>query len=435
MRAHARLDPGVETSTLDNGLRVVTVAREHLHSGTLALYLRAGPRFETPGENGLSHMVEHMLFRGTARHRSSRALSEAVEGSGLTLDGATDRDLTLLQLSLAPERLEAALDLLGEVVLRPRFSQIEAERALMLEELSEDYDEDGQETNAEDLACAAQFGSHPLGQRILGPRENLERFTLAEVRRHHTRLYVARNAVLCGAGPLKHADVVAAAARHLGALRPGTPATARPAPAISGGPRLRHSPTGGPSVALALTLRGITRADPRAFAAFEALLHVLDGGMAGRVYQRLCVRDGLAYSVDAEIVDHGDATLLQFTSEVAPANLERVVEGTLRVLGGLARRPVPQAELARVRAGHRLSILRQLDEPLALAEWFGAARLFREPQLPSTRLAAMSRVSARDVMLAARQVARPEGLALAVVGPVSRARLRALRGVVGRPSH
>jgi predicted Zn-dependent peptidase len=422
-----RVDPHVETSVLDNGLRLVTVQLPHLHTCTLALYLRAGPRFETPAENGLSHMVEHMLFRGTARHRSSRALSSAIESLGAALDGATDRDLGVLHMSLPPERLADGLDLLGGIVLRPRFADLEAERALMLEEMSEDYDEDGGETNAEDLACGAQFGGHPLGQRILGPRVNVERFTIADVRRHHARFYTARNAVLCAAGPVAHAAVVAGAARHFAGMRPGLAVEAEPAPPVAGGPRACHAPAAGPLVSVALTLRGITRSDPADFAAFEALLRVLDGGMSGRVYQALCVRDGLAYSVDAAIVDHLDATLLQFTSEVAPANLGRVVEDTLGVLEALARRPVPAGELARVREGYRFSLLAELDDAAAMAEWFGAAALYREPLLPSARLALMSRVSSRDVMLAARRVAQRAGLALAVVGPVSRARFSTIR--------
>jgi predicted Zn-dependent peptidase len=424
------IDPHVETSVLDNGLRVVTVHLPHLHTCTLALYLRAGPRFETPAENGLSHMVEHMLFRGTTR-RSARELSSAIEKLGAVLDGATDRDLGVLHMSLPPERLEAGLELLGEIVLRPRFADLEAERALVLEEMSEDYDEDGVETNPEDLACGAQFGGHPLGQRILGPRANVERFTAADVRRHHARIYAARNAVLCAAGPVVHAAVAAGAARHFGGMRPGLEVEAEPAPPVAGGPRACHSPASGRLVSLTLTLRGITRRDPAAYAAFEALLRVLDGGMSGRVYERLCLRDGLAYSVDAEIVDHVDATLLQFTSEVAPANLGRVVGDTLDVLFALARRPVSAGELGRVREGYRSSLLAQLDDAGAMAEWFGAAALFREPLRPSARLALMSRVTARDVTLAARRVAQPEGLALAVVGPVSRSRFRALRRTAG----
>jgi predicted Zn-dependent peptidase len=431
MHEGEQIDPHVETSVLDNGLRVVSVQLPHLHTCTLALYLRAGPRFETPAENGLSHMVEHMLFRGTARHRSARALSSAIESLGAVLDGATDRDLGVLHMSLPPERLGAGLELLGEIVLRPRFADLEAERALMLEEMSQDYDEDGVETNSEDLACGAQFGEHPLGQRILGPRANVERFTTDDVRRRHARFYAARNAVLCAAGPVTHAAVAAGAVRHFGGMRPGLEAEAAPAPPVSGGPRVRPAPGSGSLVSLTLTLRGITREDPVAYAAFEALLRVLDGGMSGRVYERLCIRDGLAYSVDAEIADHVDATLLQFSSEVAPANLGRVVGDTLGVLSELARRPVSKGELARVREGYRLSLLAQLDDAVAMAEWFGAAALFREPVLPSARLALMSRVSPRDVMLAARQVAQPAGLALAVVGPVSRALVRALQRTAG----
>jgi predicted Zn-dependent peptidase len=426
-----RIDPHVETSVLDNGLRLVTVHLPHLHTETLALYLRTGPRFETPAENGLSHMVEHMLFRGTARHRSSRALSSAIESLGAALDGATDRDLGVLHMSLPPVRLDAGLGLLGEIVLRPRFADLEAERALMLEEMSEDYDEDGVETNAEDLACGTLFGGHPLGQRILGPRTNVERFTAADVRRHHARFYAARNAVLCAAGPVAHAAVAAGAASHFGAMRPGREAEAEPAPPVAGGPRACHAPASGSLVSVALTMRGITRSDPADYAAFEALLRVLDGGMSGRVYQALCVRDGLAYSVHAEIVDHVDATLLQFTSEVAPKNVGRVVEDTLGVLSALARRPVSAGELARVREGYRFSLLAQLDDAAAMAEWFGAAALFREPRLPSARLALMSRVSSRDVMLAARRVAQPAGLALAVVGPLGRARFRTLCRTAG----
>ena len=421
------LDPRAESSVLGNGLRVVTVALPHLHTVTLALYLHAGPRHESPDENGLSHMTEHMLFRGTARHRTSRAVSEAVEALGATLDGATDRDLSVLHMSLPAERLADALELLGDVVRRPRFADIEAERALMLEEMSEDYDEDGRETNAGDLACGAQFEGHPLGQRIVGPWANVRRFTRRDVKRHHGRFYVGRNAVLCAAGAVDPAAVARLAGRHLGAMPAGVPPAPRPAPPVGGGPRVVHSACAGPSVSIALTLRGPTRADPRAWAAFEALLYVLDGGMAGRVYQRLCVRDGLAYTVDAEIADHGDASLLQFTAEVAPANVTRVVEDTLDVLAGLARRPVAAAELSRVRETYRLSVLGQLDDTGAMAEWYGASRLFREPRPPSERLALMARVTPDDIRRVARAVARPEGLALALVGPVSRARLRALR--------
>ena len=373
-RATHVIDPHVETSVLDNGLRVVTVQLPHLHTCTLALYLRAGPRFETPADNGLSHMVEHMLFRGTARHRSSRALSSAIESLGAALDGATDRDLGVLHMSLPPERLAAGLDLLGEIVLRPRFADLEAERALMLEEMSEDYDEDGVETNAEDLACGAQFGGHPLGQRILGPRANVERFTAADVRRHHARFYTARNAVLCAAGPVAHAAVAAGAARHFGDMRPGLEAEARAGPAgerrSARAPRARAPARSSRSRSPCAGSRGETRRPtPRS----RRCCGCSTAACRGACTSASACATGSPTRWTPRSSTTSDATLLQFTSEVAPANLGRVVGDTLDVLSALARRPVSAGELARVREGYRFSLLAQLDDAAAMAEWFGAA--------------------------------------------------------------
>src|SRR3954454_19437039 len=136
-------DPAVETTTLDNGLAVTTVALPHLHTAVCALFVKVGSRFESPADNGLSHFVEHMLFRGTERYATSLALNTAVERLGSTLHAETGRDYTLFQLSLEPAHVPAAVDLLGELLTRPRFLDIELERELVLEEINEDYDEHG----------------------------------------------------------------------------------------------------------------------------------------------------------------------------------------------------------------------------------------------------------------------------------------------------
>src|SRR6185503_6814245 len=139
IRVDSRLDPAVETTTLDNGLAVTTVALPHLHTAVCALFIKVGSRFETPADNGLSHFVEHMLFRGTERYPTSLALNTAVERLGSTLHAETGRDYTLFQLALEPEYVPAAIELLGELLGRPRFADIELERELVLEELNEDY--------------------------------------------------------------------------------------------------------------------------------------------------------------------------------------------------------------------------------------------------------------------------------------------------------
>ena len=205
----------MESTTLENGLGVTTVALPHLHTAVCALFIKVGARFEAPEDNGLSHFVEHMLFRGTERYPTSLALNTAVESLGSTLHAETGRDYTLFQLALEPDRVPEAIDVLGELLTRPRFSDIELERELVLEEINEDYDEHGVEINADDIARGLVLGSHPLGQRIIGPRGNVERFSLADVQRHFQTFYGARNANLCVAGPVEHGVIVEHASRAL----------------------------------------------------------------------------------------------------------------------------------------------------------------------------------------------------------------------------
>src|SRR5262245_41489590 len=216
-----------------------------------------------------------MLFRGTERYPTSLALNTAVERLGGTLHAETGRDYTLFQLGLPPDQVPEAIELLGELLARPRFSDIELERRLILEEINEDYDEQGVEINADDIARGLAFDDHPLGQRIIGPRGNVERFSLADVRRHFAAFYGARNANLCVAGPVSHAAVVEAAGRTLTGMPGGTRAEVVAAPPLPAGarPRLRHVADAGSQTSLAILFRAVPELDP-AYIALVALLRV-----------------------------------------------------------------------------------------------------------------------------------------------------------------
>ncbi len=302
------LDPAVETTTLDNGLAVTTVALPHLHTAVCALFVKVGARFEATEDNGLSHFVEHMLFRGTERYPTSLALNTAVERLGSTLHAETGRDYTLFQLALEPDHVPAAIDVLGELLSRPRFSDIELERELILEEINEDYDEQGVEINADDIARGLVFEDHPLGQRIIGPRSNVERFSLADVSRHFATFYGARNANLCVAGPVEHGPVVEYAARALASMPAGTRAEVPAAPPALKGPRLHHVRDAGSQTSLAVVFRAIPELDPT-YVALVALLRVLDDGMSTRLHYTLADQKGLAYSIHAAIEPLADTAL------------------------------------------------------------------------------------------------------------------------------
>jgi len=425
------LDPHVETTTLDHGLAVTTVALPHLHTAVCALFVKVGARFEVPGDNGLSHFVEHMLFRGTERYPSSLALNTAIERLGSTLHAETGRDYTLFQLALEPDHVPAALELLGELLVRPGFSDIELERRLILEEINEDYDEQGVEINADDIARGLVFEDHPLGQRIIGPRTNVERFSLADVRRHFAAFYGARNATLCVAGPVHHAAVVEAAGRALAGMPAGARAevvAAPPAPA-GGRPRLRHVPDAGSQTSLAILFRAVPELDP-AYIALVALLRVLDDGMSTRLHYTLADQKGLAYSIHAAIEPLADAALFEITGATANAKVPALVRELLVLLDGLRRGEVTPDELVKARVRYRYETLASIDDAAAMAGWFGGTALYYPPPSLSQRLDAMARIGVDDVVRVATEVLVPGRLALAAVGTLSRARLGELRAAI-----
>ena len=422
-------DPRVETTTLDSGLRVTTVALPHLHTATVAAFIKVGSRFESPEHNGLSHFVEHMLFRGTERFPTSLALNTAIERLGSTLHAETGRDYTLFSMGFEPERVGAGLELLGELLGRPRFGDIELERTLVLEEINEDYDEDDVEINCDDIARGLMFGEHPLGQRIIGPRGNVERFSDTDVRGHFARFYGARNMIVCVAGPVEHGQVVAEAARYLGDLPAGSPAEPTPAPAGPDGPRWKHVKDSGAQTTLAMLFRGVPELDP-GYPAFVGLLRALDDGMSTRLHYQLADQRGLAYSIGAGIEPLADAALFEVTSATANAKLPTLVAEILRLVGGLRDERIGEDELAKIRTRYRYETLASLDDPSAMTGWFGGTALYYPPPPLRDRLEAMARVTSDDIIETARRVLTPDGFVLAAVGALSKARVGELREVI-----
>ncbi len=430
MPLDTQLDPTVATSTLENGLAVTTVELPHLHTAVCDLFVKVGARFEVPDDNGLSHFVEHMLFRGTEHYPSSLALNTAVEKLGSTLHAETGRDHSLFQLALEPGHVGAGIELLGELLSRPRFADIELERGLILEEINEDYDERGVEINADDIARGLAFGDHPLGQRIIGPRGNVERFSRADVERHFARFYGATNACLCVAGPVEHQAVLDHAVRAMAAMPAGSRAEHAPAPASpEKGPLFRHVSDAGSQTSLAIVFRAIPELDTR-HVALKALLRVLDDGMSTRLHYTLADQKALAYSINAAIEPLADAALFEVVGATANAKVPALVRELFGLLDGLRRGEVSPDELARARVRYRYETLASLDDPAAMAGWFGGTALYYEPPTLSARLAEMAQVTVDDIGAVARDVLLPDHLAVAAVGKLSRARLGELRSAV-----
>jgi predicted Zn-dependent peptidase len=423
--------PDIVTTTLDNGVRVLTARLPHLHTATLAVFVKVGSRFEEPADNGLSHFVEHMLFRGTAAHPTSRDLNVAIEGLGSALHAETGRDLSLFCITLEPALVPSGLALFGEIFGRPRFADIKLERRLILEEINEDYDEEGVEINGDDIARGLIFGAHPLGQRVIGTHENIRRFADADVRRHFGRHYTGCNMLVCATGPVEHGEVVEHARRHLGELPAGTPATATPPAFDQDRARYKYVRDSGAQTAIHILFRAIPDMEPGYMAA-AALLRAIDDGMSTPLHYELCDQKGLAYSVQASMEPLADTALFEVSAATSPGNVLELVGDVLALLGRFRDQPVAEEQLARIKRRYRLDLLAGLDDGYAVANWYGGPALYYPPPNFERRAEQMEALAAEDIRAAAAHVFRPDRLAVAVVGPLSRTRRDQVREIVTR---
>lgn len=427
----AILTPQVQTTEIDSGLRVTTVTLPHLHTAAIAMFVKAGSRFETPADNGLSHFVEHMLFRGTEAYPTSLAMNFAVESLGGTLYAETGRDLSLYHIQVEPDLIDAGLALFGEVIGRPRFADIELERSIILEEMGEDYDEHGVELNGDDIVRELMFGEHGLGQRVIGTRENVERFGVADVKRHFGRHYGGRNMLLCVAGPVVADAVEASARRHFAHVPGGELASAPPLSFDQKTARYRYVPASSSQTAVHVLFRAVPDMDPD-YVASVALLRALDDGMSTPLHYQLCDRQGLAYSVGASMDPLADVALLEVSGATSQAKVPALLGGMLELLGKFRTDLLPEAELTKIKRRYRYDLVSAMDDSYAMASWFGGTALYYPPPAFAERLAQMDAIRSEDIRAAAERVFTPERLAVAVVGPLSKARQGEVRETVSQ---
>lgn len=418
---------------LSNGLPVVLVPQPAVHRAVASLYLRVGSRFETAEHNGLSHFLEHMVFRGTASLESAHAQALAFERLGGTLYAATHVDHGVMTVSVPPKNLARVLDLLGEVTLAPRFGEIEVERGIVREEILEDKDDDGREIDGDNLSRALLYGKHPLGFTITGGVENLDRFDEPLLRAHHARHYTTANAVLCLAGHLGDVDaLVRVAERAFGAMPRGERVPIAPAPGLQKRARFRYVDNTSSQTDLRIAFRAVGERDRRE-PAVEMMLRVLDDGMSTRLYERLCDKKGLCYDVSGMFECYEDDGVFDFAAEAQHERAALVVREILDLCRDLAEHGPTEAELDKARDRHLWSTEAMLDDAEALAGFYGLASLADIARTPAARHGELAAVTPADVRDAAAHVFRKEGLSAVAVGllePPEQAKIeRALRAL------
>jgi predicted Zn-dependent peptidase len=416
---------------LPNGLTVVTVELPHLHSVSVVMYARVGSRYETAADNGLSHFLEHMLFRGTERLPDAYALNHAIEALGGTLYAETGRDYSLYQISLHPETLLPGLELFGEIFQTPSFTDVDVERRIVLEEMHEDHDEDGTLVNIDDLARLAVWPDHPLGYRITGPYDNVERFDDADVRRHFASHYGARNMVLVVSGAVERDQVIGVLHRVFGALPAGRALEVVAPPESQTTPRFLYVPREGSQTNVQVLFRAFPETDPD-FPALIALGRIVDDGMSTRLHRRIVDELGLAYYVSASLEPFVDSGLYEIDGACVHAHAPSLVKESIAVLTRLRDTPPLQEELDKAQRRYRWDLEASFDDPDAMAGWWGGTELFFGPLSVEAKVERVKNVTPEAVQRVARRLFQPERLTVACVGMLTKKLERDVRRIVDK---
>ena len=403
-------------SHLPNGLRLITAPMPQARSVAISLYVGAGSRYEKREAAGVSHFVEHLCFKGTAKRPTAQLISEAIDGVGGILNAATDREYTVFYAKVARPHLDVALDVLCDLVQTPLFdaTELEKERKVVLEELAAVADSPGQQADL--LLDELLWPAQPLGWDIAGTKESIEGLTRDVVVDYVRRQYVPNNMVIAVAGNVSEDEVAALLAPTLGAAVAGTPEAWSPAQngVQAPGCALRFKRT--EQTHIALGLHGLPLDHPDRYAL--DLLSVLFGeSMSSRLFLELRERLGLCYDVHSYVTHFLDAGSFGVYAAVDPANGHKAVGALMLELRRLTE-GIPEGELHKAKELAKGRMLLRLEDTRAVSGWLGGQEILTGEILsPEEVVARLEAVTPADLTRVIAGLLRRDALKLAVVGP------------------
>jgi predicted Zn-dependent peptidase len=412
-------------TTLPGGVRVVSERMENVRSVALGFWIGTGSAMESDAQAGISHLLEHMLFRGTAHHRS-REIDEIFDAMGAELNAGTDRESTSVYTRVLDRHLERAFEVAAEMVWRPRFEDLDAERQVVLEEIAM-YEDDPQD-RVFDLLGEAVFGAHPLGRATIGTAEVVGSVTLERLRAFHERRYAPEQVVIAAAGSVEH-DALVRMARSASEAGPvsSEPRADPELEAIvpAGEPlferRVRFIGKDTEQYHVCLGGRGISRHDERRFA-LRVLEGVLGGSASSRLFQEVRERRGLAYSVFSFSAQHASTGEVGLYVGTRPDNLSEALRTIAQELERVVHDPATPQELDRSRENVKGRVALSLESTGARMSRLGGALLGGLPILSTDEIVdRFDAVRVEDLRELAQELFAPETLSVAGIGPEEKA--------------
>jgi predicted Zn-dependent peptidase len=404
----------IHRRVLPNGLTILSEEMSHLRSISIGIWVKTGSRDENLEWNGLSHFIEHMVFKGS-EHRSAEAIARQVDSIGGNLDAFTAKECICFNMKVLDEHMPTALDILSDLVLNPVFSveDIARERRVILEEIK--MDEDNPDYLVHEIFTQNFWKDHPLGKPILGTKETVRQFEQPLVREFHQQRFAPGNFIIAAAGNLKHARFVELAEKHFGGMKAVKNGFHSEPPQIVPRITLRNKKSL-EQVQICVGVPGHPIAHEKRFASY-ILNTLLGGGMSSRLFQNIRERQGLAYAIYSDLNPYRDTGCLAVYAGTSRESAARVVDSVVGEFRNLKEHQVAAEELQRAKDQLKGSLMLSLESSSARMSNLARQEMYFDKFFTMDELIErIEAVTADDLQTLARDFFRNDSIAITVLG-------------------
>jgi predicted Zn-dependent peptidase len=404
----------IRRKVLPNGLTIITEQMQHIRSASIGIWLQTGSRDEDAEWNGISHFIEHMVFKGT-QHRSAEQIAREVDSIGGNMDAFTAKECICFNMKVLDENIPVAFDILGDLVLNPVFApaDIERERGVILEEIK--MDQDNPDYLVLEIFTQNFWKDHPLGKPILGTKETVKRFEREPVLKAYGHQFAPSNIIVAAAGHLEHDQLVDLVIRHFEHMRPAKNGFHDSAPKIAPRIILRNKKSL-EQVQLCLGVPSHPIAHEKRHASY-ILNTLLGGGMSSRLFQNIRERQGLAYSIYSDLNPYRDTGCLAVYAGTSRQSAGKVVQSVVSEFRDLKSIRVPDEELLRAKAQLKGSLMLSLESSTSRMSNLARQEMYFDHFADLDELIAkIEAVTAQDVQSLANEFFNTDSIAVAALG-------------------
>jgi predicted Zn-dependent peptidase len=422
MRRRTQKFHDIERTVLPNGLRVITERMPRVRSVSVGVWIGTGSREEAVHQSGISHFIEHMVFKGT-KNRSAEQIARSVDSIGGGLDAFTSKELVSYNVKVLDDHLPQAFDIVADLVRNPLFEKadIEKEKGVILEELKMEID--NPEYLIHEIFSSNFWKGHALGRPILGTRQTIRGFDQDKVERYYQRFYTPKNILVTAAGHLTHKRMLQLVEDHFSDLKTGAvpPAAGPPTPHA---PLVFRNKSSLEQVHVYMGVPSIAMPHRERFACY-ILNAILGGGMSSRLFQNIREKQGLAYTVYSELSMYRDAGCMLIYAGTSPRTAGRVVDSVVQELGEMVEHRVTPEELRRAKDHLKGSFVLGLESTSSrMGNLVRQELYFQRFFSINEMLNSVERVTAEEVQKLAAQFFDPKRMAVAMLGRLDGFRVR-----------